>query len=162
MKLFICGFMGAGKSTLFKKLSNEVESGVNCVDLDELIFERYSQGYSSLGELIRGEGWEKFRAWESECLNELLANGPCLVSLGGGALKDSNILLFSQNKATLLYVETPIEECWERVKDDSNRPLVSQGFQAFKELFEERKPLYEQAGKTISGCDAFPPLEDLL
>lgn len=163
MKIYLCGFMGAGKTTFFKQLSFEAGDDFKCVDTDDELFKRFSQGHKDLGEMIGDLGWEKFRELEAQILEEIF-NSPSsyLVSLGGGSLNPSNIGRFSSPENKLIYIETPIELCWDRVKNDSNRPLVAKGFQSFKELFESRRPLYESAQMRVSGSNAFPPLKDLL
>lgn len=147
-KLLLCGFMGSGKSTLSKRLVSRSE-GWRAIDLDDFILENEgkSRGYASLGELIRNEGWDFFRDLETEYLKSLLfKKEKLLISLGGGSVTDENLdLIQSFSDTALVWLDTPFEECWQRIKEDTNRPLVQQSQEEVEEIYLNRLPLYEQS-----------------
>ncbi len=156
MIVVIVGFMGAGKSTLLKKWRGEFPG--EAADLDELIAKDLKINPLELGDWIRANGLKEFRQVETRVLKEALnLDGSLLLSLGGGAFHRENRELMASFKSThSLWVKTPVEECWRRVKSDSNRPLVGQGEEAFSELYHQRKPDYEQANYLLSGEGDFP------
>lgn len=145
--------MGCGKSTLSKRLSGK-DDGWEAVDLDDVILENEgkTRGYKSLGELINKEGWELFRELETEYLKTLLfKKEKLLISLGGGSVTPENLSLIKALKDVyLVWLNTPFEVCWERIKEDTNRPLVSQPMEEVAQLYEDRLPLYSESDGNLT------------
>jgi len=135
--------MGSGKTTLWKKLIQE--SGKSGFDFDHEIARRLGKTPELLGECIDEMGWEKFRALEVELLKETLSKfEEGLFALGGGTLS-SNLAkeLIDKNRVKVYWLNTPVEKCWERIKDESHRPLVKNGKESFFKLYNERLELYQ-------------------
>lgn len=143
MKYFICGFSGAGKSTLLKKIKESGEyKDYLFVDLDQLILSQ-NDGFNSLGDLIESKGWEWFRAAERDTLKNLLASSNIWISLGGGTmtLELANELK-SRKDVKGYWLDTDFDTCWQRIQSDKNRPLVKEGRDHLKHLYDERWELY--------------------
>ena len=141
MKIVLLGFMGSGKSTIGKLLSERLE--VPFLDLDEEIVRKTGL---SIPEIFSSSGEEKFREIEREVLIGLLLKPESLViSTGGGApaYKD-NMELINKNSISI-YLKADFEKLWKRISKDSNRPLVTAGKEKVRELFERRIPFYEKA-----------------
>src|SRR3954471_2851015 len=82
--ILLSGFMGAGKSTVGRRLAEL--AGVPFVDLDEAITARAGK---SIAAIFAESGEAAFRALEAEELGRALeAQGPQVLALGGGALLD--------------------------------------------------------------------------
>lgn len=156
MFLALVGFMGSGKSSLLKHWQNSYKGPSG--DLDQLVALYAGVKPENLGEWIKEVGFEKFRAVETEILAKLLKeHDRYVLALGGGAFHPENQLLFKSNpKAEALWIETPVDECWRRVKNDGNRPLVADGEVAFKELYQQRVPHYRQAKYRVLGNEEWP------
>ncbi len=150
-KVLLCGFMGCGKSTLLKSIEKE---GLNCVDLDDWIFKKYAAGHEDLGTFIRSIGWTAFREIESKSLKEvcLETSNDLLLALGGGTLDQLNNRDFiDQAGLELVWLDVDFNTCLERIKGDTNRPLVSENNLAeLKELFLKRQLVYELASKRLT------------
>ena len=95
--IFLIGFMGCGKSTIAKKLSQKL--GVEQVEMDELIVQE--QGMP-ITEIFEKYGEEHFRDIESDLVERLQAKDGVIVSCGGGAvlreenrrmMKDSGVII---------------------------------------------------------------------
>lgn len=159
MIVILVGFMGAGKSSLLKRWAGEFSG--SSYDLDELIADAAGVAPSSLGNWISENGFEKFRKIETQILEKSLKDGgPQILSLGGGAFHAKNReLITSFPLVQTVWIQVSAEECWRRVRDDANRPLVSQGEEAFKELYKERLVDYQQAKYKLSGEEEFPSWE---
>ena len=66
---------------------------------------------------------------------------------GGGCLIDPRFkwTFPSGNREKLIWIKTPIETCWERVKKSTERPLVQKGEKEFKSLYQKRLSFYVRA-----------------
>jgi len=138
--------MGSGKTTLFERIKSKCPE-VDCKDLDQLIEDKLAEPGETLGEVIGRVGWEKFREAEENLLyQELNSDGDLLLSLGGGSLTPRLIDEVDINPdIRLIWLDTDFETCWSRVSNDAGRPLVAKGKDYLKNLYNERKPLYERA-----------------
>jgi shikimate kinase len=148
--------MGCGKSSLLKQWQNSYDGPSG--DLDELIALYAGVEPQKLGQWIKQVGFEKFRAVETEILAKLLKeHDRYILSLGGGAFHPGNQILFKNRpNAETLWIETPVDVCWRRVKDDENRPLVAEGEVAFKELYQQRVAHYRRAKYRLLGNEEWP------
>jgi shikimate kinase len=144
-RVFLIGFMGAGKTTVGKALACRL--GWTFEDLDEII-ER-SQGVS-IASIFAETGEAGFRRLEHAALKELLEGKrqDLVVALGGGAFaQPANRRLLEQAGATTVLLQAPLEELWRRCRQDNkNRPLAGKEAEAgFAKLFAERQAAYDLA-----------------
>lgn len=144
--VFLVGFMGAGKSSVGRVLSQRL--GWRFEDLDTRIETRQQK---TVAEIFRNAGEAGFRRAEHEALRELLlelASGtPVVAALGGGAfVQEKNAALLASEETPTVFLDTPVEELWERcaAPGEAERPLRSD-LPRFQELFRARLPHYRQA-----------------
>ncbi len=142
--------MGSGK-TLVGALAAQ-RAGAEFFDLDHLVED---QAGMSIAEIFATHSEAAFRAFEKQTLPRLLQPG-AVVALGGGvAMDDDNWRLITENAMTV-YLEVPFPVIWERIKGLGTRPLIADRTEAeVKELYERRRPRYEQAGHRVDGT--MPP-----
>lgn len=144
--IILIGFMGSGKTTVGKILSEF--SGMPFVDTDELIEEKYKM---SVSEIFEKFGEDEFRKREEETFKELVEKDEgYIIATGGGLpifLKDKSLL----NKGFTVYLETDIKTIFSRLENDTTRPLLSKGNKAKKiaELLEVRGPIYKNLAHTV-------------
>jgi len=139
--------MGAGKSTLGPLLAERL--GRPFMSVDALVEE---QSGAAVGDLFEERGEAEFRAREEAAAVAALRQRPlAVVELGGGALGSERTRAALAQSALTLHLETTPEEAWERVAD-SGRPLARDA-DAFRALWEERRPLYEAADASASDLD---------
>ena len=144
MRVFICGFSGSGKSTLGSRLAKS--SDFQVLDLDEEIYERMGAGYDSLSDYIEDIGIDEFRKDEQEMIKLLHGNfkDDYVIILGGGSLESTLVVDFIKSvEARVVFLDTPFDECYSRLKKDGNRPLMKKGRDFMKAKFDERASLYE-------------------
>ena len=149
-RIFLSGFMGAGKSVIGRKLARELE--VSFLDLDDRIEEETGQ---SIPEIFEESGESAFRVAERRALLEVIRTFKGVVSLGGGSLQNQHMVDHVKLNGLLIFIETPISVILNRISTDENRPLLlnKQGNPKSKKqlknelsaLYEERLPFYEQA-----------------
>ena len=142
--VFFVGFMGAGKTSVARKLARN--AGVASVDMDTFIERRCDM---KVKEIFARTGEAGFRAIETDVLRELADGEPLLVSCGGG------IVLSPENRRILIeggyvvYLQVTAAEAASRISDLSTRPLFGDLVQA-EAVIQSRLPLYaEVADMTI-------------
>ena len=142
-KIYLVGFMGAGKSTALVELAAH---GLHSVDADSLIEERAGR---PIPQIFEGEGEAAFRELEREVVIEALADPSIdVLALGGGAVESEAIReALSVDAHTVVWLEIGAEASWRRVRN-SSRPLARDE-NAFRALFERRQPLYDSVADAI-------------
>ncbi len=152
MKIYLCGFMGSGKTTLRRKWAQEFGEEGLTFDFDGEIFIRQARHHKHLGEVIDEFGWNSFRRWETELLKETLESSQIgFFSLGGGALEEERLdLILRYREARLVWLNTSVEECWRRCAQKNERPIVEKGKLAFVELYQSRLKTYRMAHLVLS------------
>ena len=137
--VFLCGFMGCGKSTVGKLLAKKL--GKEFIDLDEYI--EQTEGMS-IPDIFAQKGEPYFRALESRLLGELPPSAGVVATGGGTLLKKENGDL-AKASGTVVYIDAPFELCYDRIKDDPHRPIaVSSTREQLFERYEQRVPLYRE------------------
>lgn len=119
MIIALCGFMGAGKTTIGKRVSKKVD--FKYIDLDDYIVEKSGK---SIAQIFDENGENEFRRIESDSLKEILDNEKdVLISLGGGTLeRDENVKVLKKC-AKIIYISVPFNVCYTRIRN-TDRPLV--------------------------------------
>lgn len=134
--IYLCGFMGCGKSYIGRLLAER--HGMPFVDLDEYIVEKEKR---SIPEIFEQNGEPYFRQLEADCIKEL--EGGYVVATGGGALINENTALYANTHGITVFLDAEFELCYERIKNDTNRPLVvNNTVEQLRELFEKRREIY--------------------
>jgi shikimate kinase / 3-dehydroquinate synthase len=129
--------MGAGKSTLGEQLAERL--GRPFVDVDRRI-----EREEPIARIFETGGEAAFRLREAKHAVEALhSSAPAVIALGGGAVGTDQIRAALRECALTILVEIDAESAWRRVRG-SDRPLA-QDEAAFRTLFEERRPLYDDA-----------------
>ena len=137
--VFLVGFMGAGKTSVARKLARM--AGVASVDMDTYI-ERCE--HKRVKEIFAEVGEEAFRAIETQTLYELgMKKDPMVVSCGGGVvLRPENRKALSE-LGLVVYLSVTAAEAASRISDVSSRPLFGD-LQNAQRVIDERLPLYEE------------------
>ena len=137
--VFLVGFMGAGKTSVARKLARM--AGVASVDMDTYI-ERCE--HKRVKEIFAEVGEEGFRAVETQTLYELgMKKDPMVISCGGGVvLRPENRKALSE-LGLVVYLSVTAAEAASRISDVSSRPLFGD-LQNAQRVIDERLPLYEE------------------
>ncbi len=144
--LFIIGPMGAGKTTIGKRLARELK--LEFIDLDQAI---ESHTGASIPLIFDIEGEAGFRRRESDLLRRLVSREGILLATGGGAiLAEENRHLLRDN-GLVIYLKTPVDEQLRRLKHDRSRPLLQAADRRERllQMAQQRNPLYEQTADLI-------------
>ena len=143
--LFLCGFMGCGKSAVGRRLGKAL--GVQFLDMDAYIV---AQAGMSIPEIFDKLGEPVFREMETRAIETLGGDEPMIVATGGGALLRPENAELANKVGKVLFLDVPFPVCYRRIRGDKNRPLVMQNNRKqLEEIYQTRKPLY-QAAATIT------------
>ena len=136
--IYLCGFMGCGKSYIGRLLAEE--KSMPFVDLDSYIVEKEGR---SIPEIFEQSGEAYFRQLEADCRKEL--EGGYVVATGGGTLINESTAEYARSHGITLFLDADFPLCYGRIKDDTNRPLVMNNTEEqLRELFEKRRAIYEK------------------
>ncbi len=159
MKIILTGYMGSGKTTVARFLSEE--TGWPMVDLDNLIEKRAGMAVTDIFS-SKGELW--FRKMEHAVLQELLSSESNLILATGGGTPCyfNNHELLNAEGTESVYLLTPIPAILERLENETaQRPLLaglSPGERTefiAKHLFD-RSFYYNQAKHVITTNNKLP------
>ena len=143
MKLYLCGFMGCGKSRIGRELAKK--TGRAFADLDAYIVEHEKM---SIPEIFDRSGEPYFRSLEAKYIAEMPDNS--VVALGGGAIINENTAKTARETGKVIFLDVDFETCYKRIKDDSNRPLAfNNPKEKVKELYDTRRPIYSERSDII-------------
>ena len=134
--------MGAGKSSVGRRLAEEIE--VAFIDSDEEI--EIAAGMS-VSEIFVAFGEQYFRAGEKKVIERLLSGPPQVIATGGGAFMSSVIRDRIKLNAVSVWLKADFETLWSRVKGKGTRPLlqVENPELLLKKLIKDRAIFYEKA-----------------
>lgn len=151
MRIFLIGFMGAGKTHWGRLLSEKL--GIRFFDLDEQVAEHAGK---TIPDIFAAEGEEYFRLLEKEVLYIITESHDSFVmACGGGSPCYFNNIDYMNEAGTTVWINTSLPILFERlVKEKDKRPLIRQlseeQLQAFiGKKFADRKIYYEQAEITV-------------
>jgi len=151
--IFICGFMGCGKTTQGKKLAKEL--GYFFIDLDDYIS---NQRDTTITELFKEVGENEFRKIETQALQECIQdNVKALIAVGGGTpCFNSNIDTMKSN-GKVVYLKMDAEALYNRLFNaKQDRPLIKdkeneEMLLYIENLLKTREVFYDQAHIITSG-----------
>lgn len=121
-RIFLTGYMGAGKTTVGKELAKL--AGLSFVDLDSHIEARY---YRTVSRLFAEKGEEEFRRIEQRMLQEVAAFENVVISTGGGAPCFFDNMAFMKKSGLTIYLKITVDELVKRLEVCKQTRPVLQG-----------------------------------
>lgn len=141
--LVLIGFMGSGKSTVGRKLNDQL--GYPLVDMDHIIEERAGK---SIRSIFATEGEQAFRDLESNLLKELSQDDSTrrIISTGGGIVERAENRETLRKLGYVVWLKAPASTIRERTATSKTRPLLQTADPqaAIAQLMAKRDPLYEE------------------
>ncbi len=146
----LVGMMGAGKSTIGRRLSARLH--LPFVDADTEI---EAAAGMSIPDIFETHGEPHFRDGEARVIARLLDGGPAVIATGGGAFMREETRNRIRDKAVSLWLKADADIIMKRVKRRADRPLLQTADPAATvgRLIEEREPFYQRADLTIWSRD---------
>lgn len=154
VRVFLCGYMGSGKTTLGKALSKEM--GLTLIDLDNFIEARQHKTVSQIFAKIGEAG---FRELERKALLEVSEYENVIIALGGGTPCFFDNMDIVNNAGISVYLK-PSEEVLHRrlIEGKSKRPLLAEKtddeiLTVIREQLAWREPYYNKAKITFESSN---------
>jgi shikimate kinase len=138
-KIYLVGFMGAGKTTVARALAKRL--GWDAVDVDEAIERRERL---AVAEIFATRGEPYFRMVEQLVVFEQLGRPHLVVATGGGTFADPQNRAAINTDGVSVWLDVPLERLITRVPVDGSRPLAADRA-AFEHLYHVRCAAYTQA-----------------
>ena len=147
-KIYLVGFMAAGKTTLARALAKRLDW--RAVDVDELIEARERR---PIADIFARQGEPYFRAVERQVLVDHLAPRHLVVATGGGTFADVQNRAAINGDGVSVWLDVPLDRLIGRVPADGRRPLAADRA-GFERLYHQRRAAYEQAHLRLDGARA--------
>lgn len=147
MNLVLIGYRGTGKTTIGRRLAEEL--GLTYVGLDAEIVRR--EGLS-IPEIVARHSWAYFRDREEAIVAECAARDHQVLDTGGGVVtRPANVERLRRNGILfLLWAEVP--DIVARIRSDADRPSLTgtkSTAEEVEEVLREREPLYRAAADYV-------------
>jgi len=168
-RIFLTGFMGAGKSTIGPILANVL--GWEFADLDKLIEKEVDD---SISNIFAAKGESFFREKESEMLLKATLKENFVLALGGGTLINKDNLNLVKRSGVSIYLKSSPEEIYHRLKHKTDRPLLLsengtplsylETKEKISSILKTREEIYNQADiiYLIDGVSVGKTVDDLV
>src|SRR5918994_2556011 len=148
--LVLIGMMGAGKSSIGRKLAQRLN--LPFVDADAEI-ERAAG--MSISDIFAKHGEPYFRAGEARVIARLLEGGPQVLATGGGAFMHPQSREAIRAKGISVWLKAEYDVLMKRIKRRSDRPLLKteDPGETLRRLKQERDPVYAEADVIVHSRD---------
>ena len=146
----LIGMMGAGKSTVGKRLATRL--GLPFADADTEI---EAAAGMTIAEIFKCHGEPAFRDGEARVIRRLLDSPAHIIATGGGAYMRPDTRTAIRERAVSVWLKADLDVLMRRVRRRADRPLLKapdpEG--VMQRLIEERYPVYAEADITILSRD---------
>lgn len=146
-RLFLVGPMGAGKTTVGRRLA--AVTGLPFVDADHEIEQRTGV---DIPYIFEREGEAGFRDRESMVIDELTQWPRVVLATGGGAVLRADNRDHLRSRGTVIYLHASVQQQLYRTGRSTHRPLLQTGEprrEVLTRLFSQRDPLYRDIAHLI-------------
>lgn len=151
-RIFLIGYMGAGKTTLGKAFARAM--GLTFVDLDWYIEERF---HKTVGQIFAERGEEGFRELEKRMLHEAGDFEDVVISVGGGTPCFFDNIDYMNQAGETVFLDVDNKVLFRRLKvAKQQRPLLAnktdEELMAFiQEALQKRLPYYTKTKHVFNG-----------
>ncbi len=156
--IVLVGLMGAGKSTVGRRLAKRL--GLPFVDSDDAIED--AAGFSA-AEVFERYGEADFRDGERRLVARLMDGDVRVIATGGGAYVDPRTRQLLNERSITIWLDAPVDILADRTGRRDTRPLLRNGDRkgTLERLAEQRGPAYAEAHiRVLSGQGAHKDVVD--
>jgi len=138
--IILIGMCGAGKTTLAKEIAKKIR--YNHIDADDEIEKNEGETFQ---DFIDKYGEEEAIKIEERGILNLAEFKDSVIATGGSVVYSVKAMRALKKNGILVYISLPIEIIEKRLCNDKDtRGIIGFRTRSLKELFKERKPLYEK------------------
>ena len=152
-KLYLVGFMGAGKTTVAAAVGRRI--GWRAEDIDQRIEARERR---SVAAIFAQDGEAYFRRLERRALHDLVPERNLVIATGGGTFADPDNRALMLSDGAVAWLDIPLASVLERIPQDGRRPLAAD-LQQIEQLYLRRRLAYADAHVRI---DAAGPVDEIV
>lgn len=151
-RIFLTGYMGAGKTTLGKAFAKAME--LQFIDLDWYIESRF---HKTIREIFAERGEDGFRQLERNMLHEVGEFDDVVISVGGGTPCFFDNMDYMNAQGQTVFLDVSIDVLFRRLKiGKAKRPLLKDKtddelLTFIQQALEQRAPYYLQARYRFDG-----------
>ena len=151
--IVLVGLMGAGKSTVGKRLAKRL--GVPFVDSDSAIQD--AAGYSA-AEVFERFGEKDFRDGERRLVARLVDGQVRVISTGGGVFVDARTRELLKTQTITVWLDAPVDVLAQRTGRRDTRPLLRTEDRkaTLERIAEAERPAYAEAHIHVRSSDGAP------
>ncbi|MDW6058651.1 MAG: shikimate kinase [Streptomyces sp.] len=144
--------MGVGKSTVGRVLAERLGTGFRDTDTDIV-----ESAGKPISEIFIDEGEPHFRELERQAVRAAVAEHRGVLALGGGAILDDSTRALLAD-LPVAFLEMGVAEAVKRTGLDAPRPLLAVNpRQRWRELMEQRRPLYTEVARAVVSTEGRTP-----
>lgn len=154
--LIFIGFMGTGKTTLGKYISQN--NHLSYIDLDEHIAFCENRTIPQIFESVGEEGFRKLEfKYLQTCLNQY-----DIISTGGGIIEGESAFQYLKSQQNVIWLDCDLNIIFNRIRNDKNRPNANnKTFMELKNLYLSRVSRYNEiAFIKVNSNEPLPILEN--
>ena len=142
--IVLIGMPSSGKSTIGRRLSEELEMGF--IDTDSVIRQAENR---ELKEIVNTDGLQKFLDIQESAVLGIKATNH-VIATGGGVVYGTASMQHLKSGGIIIYLENGFEEIENRIAE--GRRFARQQGQSLRDIYNERVPLYEKYADIITDC----------
>ena len=149
-KIYLVGFMGAGKTTVAKILGAKLDWCVE--DIDSLVEKRE---HATVADLFARRGETYFRHAERAVLTDLLCRRHVVVATGGGTYDNPDNRVLINRDGVSIWLDVSLKQIIARLPSDGRRPLAADRL-TMERLYYRRQAAYRHAHCRVDAERASP------
>ncbi len=140
-KIVLIGFRGAGKTTIGKKLAEQLDW--QYISTDEQL---EMEVQMSISKFVSEEGWPLFRRLESDIIRELRDAEKAIIDCGGGVVENPQNMQDLRYQSLVVWVDANVDDLFKRLEKQRDRPLLNQSDwrKDIEVNYRRREHLYRQ------------------
>lgn len=140
MRIILIGFMGAGKTSVGKKLAKGLNFDFRDTDHEIELLES-----KSISDIFEQNGEKYFRKLENNVLEKLVKNDNIVISTGGGIIITEENLNILKNEEKVIFLDGSVETIIKHLDNERNkRPLLKKSKNLNKKIEELLSIRYEK------------------
>lgn len=140
--IFLCGFMGCGKSTVGKTIGKELK--LKFIDLDLYIEDAQN---ATVSNIFKRDGETYFRNLEYIYTKKIIENheDKFIIAMGGGSIIQPTLANLVNNNGIVIFLDLPFSKCYKNIQRDKTHRPLNKGYKELKNIYNKRYDIYKKS-----------------